>query len=830
VKITKLVLKKYKRLMMSNIQYVEFNPSKTMQLLIGSNGSGKSSILEELTPIPAHHAGFLKGGVKEIHLTHGTSVYALVSVYEHGTGKHSFIKDGEELNTGGTFAIQRELVEQEFRLNRNIHELFTGLTTFTSMPTNKRREWLTMLSTVDLTYAFGVHNKVKSQHRDQLGVIKHLTKRMSNEHHDLPDDSVMSGMRENLRKLTNKLNDLFLHRKQGVSPAFRDEAAVKGELEALLTHAKQLLTLYPTLPQDIKVDGREAFNAELNEQFSQHRTMVAVVDQLVEELEGIRQRTPSKDDTLSVEQIDQIRMDLNQAITEAEQFNQQAQQYQGPFPLVRFDTHGNPLDRLSTLFDRWLGLINSFPDNESGRMNSVDARANKDRLVELKGQHRQQEDQHTLLARRLANYRGCAEVVCPFCTHTFKPGVNPNEVRDLEARVEALGTLAEATERQIKELSEWLEEFDTYSGFVYNFRLLTQDFTQFAPLWDYCTEEQVMYRTPKRYTTHAVQWYQAMQAQVKAELALDRADVLRKKLQYVEAIDKDALGYLDQRRQELELQIEQRTHEANTQKVKASKLQRAGLQIEGLETEIRDTLNRFAEFSRKFQQQVEYQVQRALEEETRLTQLQLADQQANLHRMEMREHTLNALEKDHREATELHHDLGVLVKALSPTDGLIGRYLMGFMQVVVKLMNAVINEIWTYPLEVLPSKVDKDELDYNFPLDVNGGQVVAPDISRGSSSQRDIVNFAFKLMVMKFLHYEDYPLYLDEFGSTFDEQHRENLIPFLARMIELDQVKQVFYISHYTTTHGAFNQAEIFVLDPTNITVPDHYNQHVTLG
>jgi len=148
----------------------------------------------------------------------------------------------------------------------------------------------------------------------------------------------------------------------------------------------------------------------------------------------------------------------------------------------------------------------------------------------------------------------------------------------------------------------------------------------------------------------------------------------------------------------------------------------------------------------------------------------------------------------------------------------------------VKMINAVIAEIWTYPMEVLPSQVEKDELNYKFPLDVNNGAVMPEDISRGSASQRDIINFAFKLLVMKFLKLEEMPLYLDEFGSTFDEQHRLNLIPFINQMLEMNQIRQLFFISHFSTTHGAFNQADVCVIDPSNITVPQRYNEHVEIS
>ena len=137
MKIDKLVLKNYKRLMLSNIRHFEWSPKSSIMLLLGSNGSGKSSLMEELTPCPAHHTQFEKtGGLKEFHCTHGNHSYILISTYNGGSGSHSFIRDlEEELNPGGTFAVQKELVAKIFGLDRGIHDILTGVTTFSSMPT-----------------------------------------------------------------------------------------------------------------------------------------------------------------------------------------------------------------------------------------------------------------------------------------------------------------------------------------------------------------------------------------------------------------------------------------------------------------------------------------------------------------------------------------------------------------------------------------------------------------------------------------------------------------------------------------------------------------------
>jgi len=75
--ITLFRLSKYKRLMMSNIQSFEWTPTKNLLIMIGSNGSGKSSIMDELSPIPSRHSNFEKGGEKEFHCSHNGSRYVL---------------------------------------------------------------------------------------------------------------------------------------------------------------------------------------------------------------------------------------------------------------------------------------------------------------------------------------------------------------------------------------------------------------------------------------------------------------------------------------------------------------------------------------------------------------------------------------------------------------------------------------------------------------------------------------------------------------------------------------------------------------------------------
>lgn len=170
-----------------------------------------------------------------------------------------------------------------------------------------------------------------------------------------------------------------------------------------------------------------------------------------------------------------------------------------------------------------------------------------------------------------------------------------------------------------------------------------------------------------------------------------------------------------------------------------------------------------------------------------------------------------------------------LAEELSPTEGLIAEMLKGFITTLTEQMNAIIDQIWTYDLRVMPCGMDSEELDYKFPLNVKNNEMTVPDVSKASSSQVDVINFAFKLVTMLYLGFEDYPLYLDELAPSLDEQHRINIAIFVKNLVETKKCSQLYMISHYLTGHGVFTHADVCVMDDSNIlNLPSMYNSHVT--
>ena len=105
------------------------------------------------------------------------------------------------------------------------------------------------------------------------------------------------------------------------------------------------------------------------------------------------------------------------------------------------------------------------------------------------------------------------------------------------------------------------------------------------------------------------------------------------------------------------------------------------------------------------------------------------------------------------------------------------------------------------------------------------------DIAKSSAAQKGIIDFAFKLVVMAYLGLHDYPLYLDELAQNFDEKHRSNIMDFVKNFVSGGECSQLFIISHFHNGHGIFTNAEVTILDDTNLlNLPDSYNKHVVIS
>jgi len=205
----------FKRFALTMWDVFKYTPEHKIQLLLGSNGSGKSSIMRELSPLPANSSDFRPGGSKIIEIEQSGHHYKLTSSFT-GAPKHSFMMDGCEMNPGGTGQVQKDLVNSHFNITADVHEVMVGLTNFTTMSVATRREWFTRLSNINFNYAIGIYQKLKTKLRDVDGALKFQQSLMVSESAKLLDAQAVAELEKEVIE-TKQLIDHLIDAKSHIS-------------------------------------------------------------------------------------------------------------------------------------------------------------------------------------------------------------------------------------------------------------------------------------------------------------------------------------------------------------------------------------------------------------------------------------------------------------------------------------------------------------------------------------------------------------------------------------------------------------------------------------
>ena len=180
------------------------------------------------------------------------------------------------------------------------------------------------------------------------------------------------------------------------------------------------------------------------------------------------------------------------------------------------------------------------------------------------------------------------------------------------------------------------------------------------------------------------------------------------------------------------------------------------------------------------------------------------------------------MERQLNETTIREKAYRALVDALSPKTGLIAEQIKEQIGSMVGVWNTFIKKVWNHEFFIeLPSE-DGGDLNYRFPIVKEG--VRRSDVSEGSSSMKDVVDVAFPIIAQMSIGKEGFPIYLDEFGGTFDAVHSENVIKLIKDLSDSRRFGYVVLISHNESVQNAFPDADIIVLDDRNIELDREYN------
>lgn len=822
MKITKLILRGYKRLLLNNVHELTIDPRSPFQIILGRNGSGKSSVLEELTPLPATPADYVKGGSKTIELEGRNSKYRLTSSFK-GANKHSFIKDEEELNPGGTASVQKELVKEHFRMTQDLHELLIGRTTFTEMTPAKRREWITFISDTDLTYALSVYNRLRSKLRDAQGAFKHVSSRLINETNALEVFKDSEGLADEVRCVEKELILLMEHRK-GDLPAYQQVRSVmESNLSTLEQLSRRFLSLDLTNTTGFKIGSQEQLEGLVADYRREISVSESILDKTTEDYNEL-EKLFRQDDLVEGDSIDALKeqeKQLNSEIDELKAYCDSRCQFEISGAKEKLADTSEAVPQLSE-------LLFEIPDNSDRRFNREALTVAEKEMETLKAEADQLVNRRSRIEHRIEHIKTAQKTKCPQCGYVWKPGVSEHELSALEKEVWELNQELTQKRGAYHDHKEYCESAREWSGYLDRFRTIVNTYPRLKPLWDKLLEAHCPAVSPKSHISTLSQWEHDLQTYRKFEHLVAEQERVRTIL--ASTGDASSTQHLKEKFARLEKDIESLTLTVSDQKEKYRKLE----SYKRLMSDAYETYGRIVQVANELIKDRDNLLEIIRQETISET---IGDHQSRLGQIKNKlseKTTLEALVDDLRQSTdELGDDVEVLkelVRQLSPQEGLIAEQLTGFIGSLTDQINEIISQIWTYDLYVLPCGIESGDLDYKFPLQVDSPNTICPDIGKASEGQKEIINFAFKMVVMLYLDMMDYPLYLDELGRTFDEQHRINTVDYLKLLVDARRYSQIFYISHFACSYGAMSGADVLVMDKANIAVPANINEHAKIA
>jgi DNA repair exonuclease SbcCD ATPase subunit len=844
MKIVSLSLKGFRRMSLGNIGSFTITPVQNIQLVLGTNGSGKSSLMGELTPLPPDPSNYLKEGSKTITIEHRGNTYILKSWFAPSQ-KHSFLKNNEELNPGGTVTVQKELVRQQFGVTQEIHDLLTGLQNFTTMSPAKRREWFTLLSDVSYDYALQVYARLKERSRDLSGALKLAKKRLVSESEKVVTDEEIKKLTEETHQIAKELDLLQTARAPLDHPVAHYRDHLDNVLAELRSLSGRLLKIRLASPHgyDPRLVPQRDDWGELK------RPVFKSLDDVDSYLAGLRQQISVKQALISksVKQHEKFTQDVEILIKTGAAGKDTLLAQQHSLRLAKSElllkkklglSVSHPEQTLSALESIWQaleGIVGELPSNEDRRYSSAALARCETNLRELKDRHHvlmQKQNQLASEKAHLIAHKQSPSVECPKCTHSWVVGYSEAREQKVDSEIAHLATLVGNAAKQVEDEQSRYSDLARYAEIFRDYIRLTRSVPVLDAFWSHVESERLIFNSPKM---------------VMAELGVLRSDL---------AFDLEAAA-MDVKIEELSSLVEA------AEKVGDASLAESKSRLDGVTAEIEELTHQLSELQQKLADYDLYRKQLAegmalgerikvlkdqavhsndqmvemIRRETiaqciRHLQSMLARKEETLSAVSLQKGIIGDLEQQIAELAVQEEAAKQLVRHLSPTDGLIADGLMGFIRSFTGQMNQIIKKIWSYPLIIRDCSVSGDgstELDYKFPLSVHTNPQPVPDISKGSSGMQEIINLAFKIVAMKYLHLSDSPLFLDEFAARFDPAHKASATELIKNLMFSQPFTQLFMVSHDYGQYGALAEVDVCVICANNISVPSTYNHHVTI-
>lgn len=808
--------------MLNNINYIKITPKNKIQLILGTNGSGKSSILKEMSPLPGTPNEFDKDGYKVIEISHRGSKYICRNIFSSSGNLYSIEKDGEILYEGSVASVYKEHVYKEFGITQEIFDVVTGQNPFTSMSVSERRQWFTKISSSDYSFAIKYYNKLQENLRDSQGAVKTSQSRLVQESNKVLSKEDEEKYREQI-KLCRETLEHLLNLKSNVSGDIRQYQHRLQHIEQELTKKTQesLLVFKSVL-------SKRHFNTE--------EQLISLITDSTYELGAISK---------SLQRTYEIIEEKQKTIHALEQANAQSVQdlhLKGDElgkQIIRFKSMlrteldfvdaqraSQAMETISPLFRE---IFTSIPVNVNNKFSRSNfERANetlqtcKENLFKLENLHNE-----GLARKKEMEYNREHHVLnCPNCNHKWVKGYSEDLYKEVSDKIEKIVESINKNKQTKEETERYLEEANLFYQYYRSFKSLISSWSILGPFWDYLVTKDIFYQNESTEEVFPLQLFEVIKEDIEIQIHIQKVlkelDEINNLIKLTKDNSSNDLAKLKEEVKYLTLeyqkdQIKERTLRDNLNFLNEYKkayefIRNEQVSIESLISEREGITEKIVDINK----------QSILNDEILRIKTELTQYEQVVSKLDIQKALVAQLEsqiQEHQRKVELYK---LAVKSLSPKEGLIAKGLTGFINHFLMEMNDFIKKIWTYPLELMPISICEDDgvdLDYRFPVKVNERSEIT-DVAKGSSAMKEVIDLAFRIVSMKYLGLSDFPLHLDEFGARMDHTHRHTAFNVVTNLITASDFSQIYMVSHTEQSYGSMKNTDVTVLCGSNVVLP----------
>lgn len=830
MQILSLELHQYQRLLLNNIQRIKITPDSKIHLILGTNGSGKSALIKEMSPLPANSKDFGSKGYKKIVIKKRSSLYELTSDFSGQEHTFSFIKDGEELNPGHKVTDYKKLVAHEFNMTQEIQDLLTGRVRYTQMSTAERRAWYTRISDADFTYALQYYKRLSEAYRDISGAKKLQQARLVQEKDKLITPEVEASLRAEIDQLTQLSEELLEMRGQATDV----KGSVNEYLSAIDTEIQKTISVYRSLLRKYEASTHLYSDQDLDKVIldtqASLKAQQTIISQMYEEIDK-QQQTLDKISAAGVEPTQNVDISIQEY---RDLINSIRKEILLP---ITFENAYLALQSVNTISETFSSLFNSLPSDPESKITrlSYENKVNSHQAIqEAIRILTHQSDTFHARKKELDHIKSHNQLECPSCKHTWIQGYSDKVYEEVLSRITHVSTSLEEQTKALEEISKSIEYEHTYLKTMSAIAQLMNAWPMLKPYWEYITSKSYIRTSPKM----VLDSFSDLRWDLERYIRIDEVQLkLNKAIELKEMMLKD-------HQSSVQALIHNFEQQQITLSEKQRDVQRTKAKLDTL-TGYKTTLKSLKETSEKLEQLTSHREARigtAFQELNRIfytdviqaIQLEISNRRHVIGKVDIQKALIKDIESQIAELDKSSEVLKIAVKELSPNEGLIAKGLTGFINHFVHQHNSFIKKVWLYPLEIVPILHDaKDgvDLDYRFAMRVGEQGFAVPDIKDGSEAQKKIIDLGFVVVAMKYLGLENAPLFLDEFAASMDHAHRESAFHLVSSLANTSNFSQIFMISHFENSYSSLVNADVTVLCPHNIVLPKNlvYNQRTII-